>query len=53
MTDEQKQEVLDLLNEAKLALADGDSDTAKEKIEEAEEIITPLPGTGTNGQPGL
>lgn len=53
MTDEQKQEVLDLLNEAKLALADGDTETAKEKIKEAEDIITPLPGTGTNGQPGL
>lgn len=53
MTEEQKQALLDLLNEAKLALADGDSDTANEKIEEAEEIITPLPGTGTNGQPGL
>lgn len=53
MTDEQKQEVLDLLNEAKLALADGDTETAKEKIKEAENIITPLPGTGTNGKPEL
>lgn len=49
MTEEQKNELLELLNEAEIALAEGDTDTVKDKIEDVKEIVRPLPGTGSTG----